>query len=788
MININPAGTDMQPKILADEDTGERQVAEINNDNKPHWSKVKYGLDSLKETVTDANGVQGITINGETTITDMNANAKTDSTIAPAPNGATVTRLPGFQPDGTVNNTLALTLTKGSSMKAPRAFYTTGKEVSIPYYKSEDDVYKDAGNVSSDATSISVFQVPYGDDFTVDTTGIADTTSAAVQVRADLLDYLKKLDAADKAGKSGKAELASLLGVSGNDKSKISDLNNLINTGLYNKAYKAGLNLALGSYDSSSEIPVPLGKIKVSGTGNTVYDQFQFIYEYLQNGKGSGIYDPQLVQWAKKNATSILQVLMVNYMLQHQFPGTDMAGDSPMTLGFWGEESVAFTNSIKKAGKSTKEPFFLYCSFNGRAMKSSGDKSYTSKELPTEIDSKYMAVDLSYVFHLYSAIMFEVWQGTDAKGFSETWKTALKEFDSQMSGAAKDKTLPDNAHKVSLSIFPDSVVNTNGLAYGLSSYSKTNVGVEAIYGGKKDIVASLRILLSRGEDGAAVNTFRINDKDYNVTPISTSKRNQSGTTTILNQNKMYNDFKATTGDAYNKYKEMLVGASKIEEYPATFNSHWDGDTYWDATFGSPDAPEYVFMPSMLGGSEFVTAVTGMVNSLTNKKDSEEALPTLSFANRYIILYNFKPNDASMTDNTTGLRRVEANANTGAAKDLNKPIVITGYNSGESFLFSDYMKTEDLLAAGKSPTITAKNAKGETIRLDHLNLTKQFFTLNSIKDIIGAGSTGELTIDSTLQSGYKTQYGSNSSSPVLQWVSPNYNTFFDAPATDWGGKK
>lgn len=459
-----------------------------------------------------------------------------------------------------------------------------------------------------------------------------------------------------------------------------------------------------------------------------------------------------------------------------------------MTLGLWGEEDVAFTKNIKKAGMSTKEPFFLYCSFNGRAMKASGDKNYTSKDLPAEIDRKYMAVDLSYVFHLYSAIMFEVWQGTDSDGFSETWKTALKEFDSQMSGAAKDKNLPDNAHKVSLSIFPDSVADTNGLAYGLSSYSKKNVGNEAIYGGKKDIVASLRILLSRGEDGAAAGKFRINGKDYNVTPISTSKRNQSGTTTILNQNKMYNDFKATAGDAYNKYKAMLVGASEIAEYPATFNSHWDGDTYWDATFGSPDAPEYIFMPSMLGGSEFVTAVTGMVNSVTNKKGSEDALPTMSFANRYIILYNFKPNDASMTDNTTGLRRVEANANTGTAKDLNKPIVITGYNGGETFFFSDYVKTADLLAAGKPPTLTAKTAKGDKVTLDHLNLVKNFFTFNSAKDIIGAGSTGELVIDSTLQSSYKSQYASHSSSPVLTWISPNYSTFFEAPATNWGGTK
>lgn len=782
----------MQPKILADEDTGERQVAEIQNDNKPYWSKVNYGvLDNLKESITDANGVEGITINnGETQITDMAANAKVDSTIAPAPNGATVTRLPGFQPDGTINNTIALTLTKGSSLKAPRAFYTTGKELSIPYYKTEDDVYKTAGNAYAVSTSVSVFQVPYGDDFMVDdTTGTTDTASGSVQVKADLLDYLKKLDAADKGGSKTKSEMSDLLF----NKTKVGDLNNLINTGLYSKAYKSGLTLALGNNSSTASIPVPLGKIKVSGVSNTIYDQFQFIYEYMQNGKGGGVYDPQLVQWAKKNSASILQVLMVNYMLQHQFPGTEMVGDSPMTLNNWGEEDVAFSKNLKKVGKSTKEPFFLYCSFNGRAMKSSGDKLYTSKDLPTEIDSKYMAVDLSYVFHLYSAIMFEVWQGTDSKGFSEAWKTSLTQFDAQMNGAAKDKTLPDNAHKVSHSIFPDSVADTNGLAYGLSSYVKKNVRDEAIYGDKKDIVASLRILFSRGEDGAASGQFRINGTDYPVTPISTSKRNEKAfdgkaTYTILNQSKMYNDFKATTGTAYDKYAAMLKGASEIAEYPATFNSHWDGDTTWDSTFGNPDAPEYIFLPSMLGGSEFVTAVTEMVNSLTNKKGSDEALKTLSFANRYLILYNFKPNDASMTDNTTGLRRVEANANTGTAKDLNKPIVITGYNGGEYFLFSDYMKTVDLLSAGKSPTITAKNAKGDKVTLDYLNLTKQFFTLNSIKDVIGAGSTGELTIDSTLQSGYKTQYGSHSSSPVITWISPNYNMFFDAPATDWGGKK
>lgn len=759
----------MEVKVSSDNDLGERTVADIQNNNVPYWSKTNYGvLDSIKENTTDANGTAGVAINEDTKIVDMKENSTAESKVPPAPGGATVYRLPGFQPDYTVNNTFSLALPGSTPLKAPRAFYTSGKDITISYYKDAKDVYQRLGNITEGTSDITVFSVPYGDGQTMSDTIGVNSASQSEKTKKELLDYLTKLN--DASINSNKSALQDLLF----NKTHVQDLNNLINTGLYSKAYRSGLTLVMGDTRKvgTNSGGTPQTKIPVAGLGPSVYDQFEFISQYIDGEKGTGYYNPSLVKWAKTNKDSIMQVLMVNYMLQSQFKGDKYKGIAAMEYDGWNKNKLPMFKEIKKLGSQSKEPLFLYGTFDGAKMSATIGKGKSIAPL----DKTLLHADLSYIYHLYSAIMFEVWQGTDSDGFSEAWKKSLDDFDSNMKGNAVKGEVPKNANRVGLSKdggpFKDDLVYQNNLAYGLSSYSRgVTVGDQSIYGDKLNLVASLRILFSRGEVGSTPGTFRLNGIAYGVTPITKSKRNEAGKPNITGESSMYQAFSQASGSAYDKYAAMILASDHIAEYPATFNSHWgDGGT------------EYVFMPATLGGSGFVKSVTEMVNSLTNPKGSTDALDTLSYANRYIILHNFKISSSAMTDNSTGLRLVQAGANIGSARDTSKPIVITGYNGGESFSFNEYLKARDLLSKGREPESTAKTISGGSNQLQHLNLFKDYFTIKSFKDIAGAESNAELKIDEKLVSGYKKAYTGKAGSKVLGWVSPDYKTFFDAPVT------
>lgn len=756
---FNPFGNFLEPKVVSDDDPREREYTVIYNDNEPSWGTVNFGsIDALKTTVVDDNGLEGHRMGESPVMKDMSENATVASQVKPTPKGLTIHVLPGVQPDGKLLNSFVFAPQGGDKVMAPRNYYLSKADIKAKASNS-GAVTQNPKNID-----ITIMQVPYGmQHFITDTTGTVKDASSSEGAAKAITETLNELSKLSK-DKAGMGQLSNLLFGSKGLSTEFNNINNMINTGRYAEAYKYGLSAALGKNDEGQR-SLPAVAIKSDLPSQDVYAQFDYIYTSMLSGAGSAVYSPELVKWAQDNAESITHLLMVNYMLQSQFQGSSGSYATPIRLGNWGETKLTFYKDLAAKGRKSKEPFYLYTVIDPAVQKVVGD----TKVLPT-IPTKYIQPDLSYIFSLYTAIMSQVWvgaHGVNTDGWiSQTWQDVTNDMDKRVSKnpVKSKKDLPKNANKVTNTL---SHYSQNNLVSGLSTSKGTKDKTEEVYP-NKELVGALRALLSAGEDGNGSSSLILGGKKYDITPLSETKYTKSNRYSYL-----YDAFRAGGGDTFRKWESMIHAAQKTPLQPAIFKSYWDNNTQH----------AYVMMPIMLGKTDFPEAMLIMMNDLLKKVDDPTKMKNLSYANRYIMAFNFTSDAETKTTNKTGVVEVDAGKSMGKARDSQKPIILTGYNGGQSFSIIDYFKVQDALNSTMDlPPIEAKTVEGKYEKLRYLNLFKDFFTIPTEKDFVTGSSPINYTSGFDKQ-GYQAQYQNNSSKSAVHQISPNYSVFFGSADVD-----
>lgn len=766
-VSFNPLGNQMEPKTRSDDDTGERETSLIINDREPQWGQVNFGsLNAMKTGVVDANGNEGHQIGDSTAIMDMSANATVASKVAPSPTGLTVNVLPGVQPDGKKLNSFSFKPNGSDNLMAPRAYYLSTKSI-LAGATDKGVVSQDKEMTASTVNAnITIFQVPFdGDGHMIsDSTGTvtkpSDSQNAALAIKKTL-DKLNKL----AKNRGSQAELSKLLfSTKGGLSTEFSNVNNMINDGRYADSYKQGLATAIGKNDEGIRDLQPV-YIKTELAHQDVYGQFDFIYQSLKSGSGGKYYSPELVSWAQNNADSITQLLMVNYMLQSQFQGDSGGYTTPIRMNKWQESALPYGKLLKSQGRKNKEPFYLYCGVNPKA---SNLKGASKNKLPI-IPSKYIEPDLAYIFSLYSVVMSQVWigaEGVNTDGsISQTWQDTVKAMNKRISNSkvsGNKKDLPHNANKVSDTF---SEFEQNNLVSGLSSNKGKKDNTSEVYP-NKELIGALRLLLSAGENGTG-KTVVLLGKSYNVTSIGDTKYSKKHTPSYL-----YSSFLTGGSDTHSKWKTLIESTKNVPLQPAIFKSYWDNSTQ----------SAYIMMPTMLGGSDFPLSLGILMNEILVSKEGGVAYSNLSYANRYIMAFNFKPNSKSKTGNSSGIVEVQTGAAMGKVLDAKKPIILTGYNGGETFNIVDYFKAQEALNSTMDmPPLKAKTINNKWVQLKYMNLFTDFFTIPTEKAFVNGGK-GEVKYAKGFNfTGYKNNYQANKSKSAISQISPDYSIFFESSA-------
>lgn len=757
----------MEPKTRSDDDTGERETSLIINDREPQWGQVNFGsLDAMTSAVTDENGNEGKQIGDSTAIMDMSANATIASKVAPSPNGLTVSVLPGVQPDGKKLNSFSFKPNGSDSLMAPRAYYLSTK--SILAGATDKGVVSQTKEMTAKTvnTSVTIFQVPFdGDGHMIsDSTGTVKKPSDSQNAALAINKTLTKLSTLAK-NKASQGELSKLLFNSkGGLSTEFSNVNNMINDGRYHDSYKQGLAIAIGKNDEGIRDLQPT-YIKTELPHQDVYGQFDFIYQSMKSGNGSKYYSPELVSWAQNNADSITHLLMVNYMLQSQFQGDSGGYTTPIRMNKWQESSLPFGKLLKSQGRKNKEPFYLYCGINPKA---SNLKGAGKDKLPV-IPSKYIEPDLAYIFSLYTSIMSQVWigaEGVNTDGaISQTWQDTVKAMNKRISNnkvSGSKKDLPVNANKVSNT---PSEFEQNNLVSGLSTNRGKKDNTSEVYP-NKELIGALRVLLSAGENGSGKSVVLLG-KSYSVTPIGDTKYSKKHTPSYL-----YSSFATGGSDMHTRWRTLIESTKTVPLQPAIFKSYWDNSSQ----------SAYIMMPTMLGGTDFPLSLGILMNEVLVAKGGGASYNNLSYANRYIMAFNFKPNSKSKTSNSSGVVEVQTGAEMGKVLDAKKPIVLTGYNGGETFNIVDYFKAQEALNSTMDmPPNKAKTVNNKWVQLKYMNLFSDFFTIPTDKAFVSGGKGEVQYIKGFNFTGYKNNYEANKSKSAISQISPDYSIFFESSA-------
>lgn len=773
-VSFNPLGHFMEPKTVSDNDDREREISVIENTKEPEWGTVNYGsLSALKNTVTDANGNSGVAVGDSEPMMDMTANADIASKVAPLPKGLTIHTLPGVQPGGSKLNSFVFSPVGSSSLMAPRNYYLSTASVTAKATDkgaiSKTTVTKEMVQYSSQeaaSSSITIFQVPFGEEFMIsDTTGTVKKASDSQQMATAINKTLNQLTKLHN-DKANSGQLSKVLFSNSGLSTEFNNVNAMINTGRYAKAYKNGLTTALGTNENGvRDLPGIL--IKSDINNQDLYGQFDYIYNSMKSGAGKAYYSPELVKWAQNNADSVIHLLMVNYMLQSQFTGTSGSYVTPITLNKWQENKLPFYKDLVAKGKKSKEPFFLYTSIDPTVVKKVGEGKTTPK-----IPTKYIQPDLAYIFALYTSIQSQVWIGATGNNVSgstsQVWQDTVSDMNKKIKAnkVKEGKTdLPKDANKVSNTL---SDYSHNNLVSGLSTNRGSAKGGTAEVYPNKEIIGALRALFSGGESGNDTHITLLG-KQHKITPIGNTKYTSKGEVSYL-----YRAFAYGSSDMYARWAKMITAASDTPLQPAIFSSNWD----------STGQAAYIMMPTMLGGVDFPKSLKIMMDDLLKSKDETLTYTSLSNANRYIMAFNFKPNAKAKTSNTKGIVEVKTGAEMGTVLNIKKPIVLSGYVGTESFSIVDYFKVQDALnGTYDSPPLEAKTTAGKSVKLKYLNLFKDFFTIPTEKALIGTGK-GEIKYAQGFdKEGYKTKYQANKSKSAITQISPDYTLFFDTTTAE-----
>ena len=760
-------GHSMDYKTYSDNEDFERETNYYENENEAYWSGTNYGsLEALKTFSTDANGSKTTQIGDATPMTDMLDNANNESKFAPTPNGLIISKLPGVQPSGHLENLFSFSPLGSGGLIAPRNYYLSSHTVTIAPTKSGNlEHFRDE---LGDDYNINVFQVPYGENDVVnDNTGVVTEASKIASAEKEVRKSIKELKKLATAKTNVDQYAKHILNSKGDGLSPSFDnLNNMINNGLYADSYKSGLSVGLGVKGSTMST-VHGVKIKTEdGSVNDAFDQFNYIYKVLRDGS-SDYYSPALVKWGQKNADSIIHTLMANYFFQKQFAGTDGEYTTPIRLSKWDEKKeLTFYNDLVKKGKSTKEPFYLYTVINPKAD--------TGKKTLSALKLSHIQPDLSYIYSLYTAIHTHVWVGASGNfnvdgAVSQDWQDLVDAMDKKAKDKKVDKkSKPKDANSVSKK-YSDYEHNT--LVSGLSSQKggDRKAGTSSVYPNKQ-LVDSFRILLSKGETASGKNVV-LNGKSIKITSVGDTKYSKKG----IAQSQLYQVFSSTGGDTYDKWASMINSSDHIPLQPAIFRSKWDTTS---------SQAGYVMMPILMGGTDFTDAIETMLNDMRKDVDGAEIV-NLSYTNRYIMAFNLKSDTQSKSTNTKGVTEVTAGKNIGSALDKSMPIVLTGYLGGETFSVVDYFKVYDSMSEGRdNPNLKVKGADGKMLQMKYLNLFKDFFTIKTDTDFVGKEGKGKLEyIEGFDFEALKTKYSANKSKSSTTQISPNYETFFNAPATE-----
>lgn len=759
-VTFNPLGHTMDFKIFSDNEDFDREAFYYENKNHPYWSGTNYGsLEALTTHSTDANGSNQTQIGDAPPMVDMMDNANNESKFAPTPEGLTIYKLPGVQPDGKVDNLYSFVPGSSSGVIAPRNYYLNSESVTIAPTKEGDLTHYRSNKATS--YSISVMKVPYGDsEFINDSTGTSIKASASDAAKEavrkavlELKDLAKAKTSVDQYSKHIFNSKSTGLSESFNN------INNMINNGLYAESYKSGLSVGLGVRDSTMELVHGVSIKSKDGTINDVFDQFNYIHKVLSEGS-SKYYSPALVKWGKKNAESITHTLMVNYFFQKQFPGTNGAYTTPIRMNKWGESKLSFYSDLVTKGRNTKEPFYLYTVIHPDAT--------TGKKTLEPLNLKHVQPDLAYIFSLYTAIHTHIWVGANGVNtdgsMSQDWQELVAGMNKKInSSEVTGSKLPKDANEVTSRY---SEYQYNNLVSGLSSQrgASRKAGTASVFP-NQELVDSFRLLLSKGEV-ASGNSIQLDGKAFTITQLGETKYKKAN----INNSYLYSVFVSKGGDTYDKWATMINATDKIPLSPAVFSSHWDTTS---------SQAGYVMMPILMGGTQFPDAIITMLDTMRNNPNLGRDLVNLSYTNRYIMAFNFKSSVESKSTNTKGLTEVAAGKTMGTRLDSSKPIVLTGYLGGQTFSLVDYFKVYDSMMEGRdNPNLKVVGANGKTIQVKYLNLFKDFFTVKSEKDFIGAEGKGNVKYtDGFNKEGYITKYSENKSKSLVSQISPDYSAFF-----------
>lgn len=740
-VSFNPMGNTMEPKTRANDDDGIREYNLLQNENEPEWGAVNYGsVDMARETTVDENGTEGVSIDGEPTIKDMSANATAESKVPPFTKGVTIFGLPGVRGTKPVNS---FSFSPSGNIMAPRD----------SYFKTETIKEKE-GLPSKD---ISVYKVPYGGDaFEVaDTTGISTNSKDSIAIAKQVNKTLDKLSEISK-NEDRYQPYANLLFSKGGISQEFKNTNEILNNGRYSSSYKKGLLLALGEFKVNK--PLLAGVAIKTDTGNQdVFGQFDYIHQYMKSGK-SKEYSPELVKWAQKNADSILLVLMTNYMVQSQFSGTGGPYKTPTRLNNWNQSKLPWYGTLTYQGSKTKEPYYLYCNINPSAGSKKAKKGY----LPV-LKRSQVVPDLSFIFGTYAAITNQVWIGANGIHWKSSRATTFSNMVKDASRAASrnktsKKNRPKNANYVSTN-FED--YYSNPLVEALSTSKGAKDRTSQVYP-NISLIGALRTVIPPGENFSQnPENLYIRDKAYKITSIPKTKYDGKGTPRVAWS-------KVSHANTFDWWKNAITYSPGLPLQPAVFRSHWESNS---ASYS------YIMMPAMLGGTAFPKSMKVLVKELTKSADGKTNYKTVSLANRYVMVFNIKPNSDLTGKASDGLVVSRTGEVMGNASNKTKSVLLTGYNGGSSFNIVDYFKTvEKYKTYGDFSGIEIKNAEGKLEKLKYLNIFKDFFTVKKQDDLVSSGKVSYAKKFN--KKDYKKGWKENKTKQSIDQTSPNYSKFFD----------
>lgn len=748
-VSFNPLGNNLEPKTRANDDDGIREYTLTENENEPYWGAVNYGsVAASKETVVDENGTEGVSLDGEPVIKDMSANAKAKSKVAPFNKGVTIFNLPGVRKTHPINT---FSFSTGGDIMAPRDSYVNMETVS--------------DKKSLPSKDMIVYKVPYGNDnmMTSDTTGASTEVKKAVDIARQANSTLDKLISVSKEQRAYEPFAKLLFAKGGSGLSQdFQNINTILNEGKYASTYKKALAIGLGEFKKKE--PTLAGvAIKTSSGNQDVFGQFDHIYKYMKSGNSKS-YSPVLVKWAQKNADSIMLVLMTNYMVQAQFPGTGGSYKTPHRMDGWNQSrNLSYASQLGYQGAKTKEPFFLYCNVSPSA----GSKKMTKKNYLPTLRTDQVIPDLSYIFGMYSAITDQVWIGANGYHFkgseSTTFNNMIKDANYAMNRSKTHaKNLPRYANRLSTR---SEDYSDNSLGQGLSSTRNGRDRTQAVYS-NKEIIGALRTIIPPGENfSKSPDNIYIRDKKYAVTKLSKTKYSGKGTPRVAWKS-------VSKSNSYEWWKNAITSSPTLPVHPAVFRSKWES---------RQTSYSYVMMPIMMGGTSFPKAMKVLLDDMTTSADGKKKYRTISLSNRYVMAFNVTSKVDPKEKAKSGFSVVETGSKLGSPTNKTKSVVLTGYNGGQSFNIVDYFKTIDQLKTFSDRSgIEVKDAKGNIERLQYLHLFKHFFTINKKDDLV---SGGKVSYDKGFdKKAYTKNWKAHKTKRAVVQVSPNYEKFFKGGKT------